>query len=127
MPDGMMDAGTARRGGLNKVAADIKENVRLLERAGVSALGPKTRAAGKLPKWAVAAIFRIMLGIEFTRGMLLGDHAMAARKEDMQWIERFGRGILQDSFVITAYYFGGRACYAQRPAAAGYGRFARAY
>ncbi len=82
---GIMDSKTAKSSAvLYKVASDIKQNVYLLEQAGIPILDPKTKAAGKLPKWVIVAIFRIMLSMKFTRGVLLGNHALAARVENMQ-------------------------------------------
>ncbi|MDR1539580.1 MAG: ketopantoate reductase family protein [Clostridiales bacterium] len=86
---GMLDARSAkRRDILRKVATDIKQNVHLLEQAGISILDPKTRIAGKMPSWAVIAVFRLMLSMKFTRSVLLGSHALAAKEEILR-IDKF--------------------------------------
>lgn len=84
-PAGMMDAKTARRKDvLIEIARDMKQNIRLLERAGIPILDPKTKLAGRLPKWAIMAMYRMMLRMTFTRDVLLGNHAWAAKKENLQ-------------------------------------------
>jgi 2-dehydropantoate 2-reductase len=89
-PAGIMDAKTARnKNVLRNVASDLKENVRLLEEAGIPVSDPKTRLAGKLPAWTIIATFRIMLRMRFTRGVLLGNHALAAKEENMRMDRAF--------------------------------------
>ncbi|MDR0415099.1 MAG: hypothetical protein LBH84_06755, partial [Prevotellaceae bacterium] len=89
-PTGMMDTKTAKRGEvLRKVASGIKQNVHLLHLAGIPVLDPKLKAAGKLPEWVIAAVFRMMLSMKFTRSVLLGSHALSAREETMQMDRAF--------------------------------------
>lgn len=90
--EGIMDAKTAKkRRVLLGVASSMKENVQLLEQAGIPILDPKTKLAGKLPKWIIMLMFHIMLSVKFTRGVLLGDHALAAKEENSQMDEAFRR------------------------------------
>jgi 2-dehydropantoate 2-reductase len=89
--EGMMDVKTAKSGAvLRKVAFTVKQNVHLLERAGIPILDPKTRAVGKMPICLIMLLFRIMLSVRFTRSVLLGSHALAAREENMQLDKAFG-------------------------------------
>jgi 2-dehydropantoate 2-reductase len=84
-PNGIMDAKTAKGADvLYKVAEGIQQNVRLLEQAGIPILDPKTKLAGKLPRGLIVALFRLMLSLKFTRSVLLGNHALAAREENLQ-------------------------------------------
>jgi 2-dehydropantoate 2-reductase len=88
--EGMMDVKTAKSGSvLRKVALTIKQNAHLLERAGIPILDPKTRAVSKMPICLIMLLFRIMLSIRFTRSVLLGSHALAAREENMQMDKAF--------------------------------------
>jgi choline dehydrogenase-like flavoprotein len=56
-----------------------KGNARILEEAGISIC--EAKIFGKLPTWAVAAIFRALLSVEAARDVLIGDHAQALREE----------------------------------------------
>jgi 2-dehydropantoate 2-reductase len=88
--EGMMDIKTAKSCPvLRKVAGTVKQNVRLLERANIPVLDSKTRAAGKMPTWLIAVLFWLMLSLRFTRSVLLGSHALAAREENMQMDKAF--------------------------------------
>ncbi|MDR1147533.1 MAG: NAD(P)-binding domain-containing protein [Spirochaetaceae bacterium] len=88
--DGMMDAKTAKSGAvLHKVAFSVKQNVHLLEQASIPILDPKTRVAGKMPICLIMLLFRIMLSIRLTQSVLLGNHALAAREENMQMAKAF--------------------------------------
>jgi 2-dehydropantoate 2-reductase len=88
--DSMLDVKTAKSSAvLRKVASTLKQNVHLLEQAGIPVLDPKTRAAGKMPICLIMLLFWIMLSIRFTRSVLLGSHALAAREENMQMDKAF--------------------------------------
>ncbi|MDR2814450.1 MAG: hypothetical protein LBB79_07365, partial [Prevotellaceae bacterium] len=87
---GIMDVKTAKSGDvLYKVASDIKQNLQLLKQANIPVLDPGTKLVGKLPKWAIVAIFRIMLSMKFTSSVLLGNHALAAKQENLQMDKAF--------------------------------------
>jgi 2-dehydropantoate 2-reductase len=85
-----MDAETAKRGDvLYKVASDIKQNLQLLKQANIPVLDPSTKLVGKLPKWIIVAIFRIMVSMKLTGSALLGNHALAAKQENLQLDKAF--------------------------------------
>ncbi|MFC6649387.1 ketopantoate reductase family protein [Paenibacillus rhizoplanae] len=88
--DGLVDLRTAKsRRVLRGVAMDMKRNGRMVEQAGISLTPAKMKIIGKLPAWLIALMFRIMLNIRFTRDVLLGNHALAARPEVMMMDSAF--------------------------------------
>lgn len=87
---GIMDAKTAKSSRvLRSMTLDLKQNIRLMEQAGMPVLDPKTKAIGKLPIWMVILLFRIMLSISFTRDVMLGNHALTSKPEAMQLDKEF--------------------------------------
>jgi 2-dehydropantoate 2-reductase len=89
-PSGIMDTKTAKGGDiLGEVASDIKHNICLLKRVGIPILDPKVRVAGKMPVWCIVLMFKIMLSMDFTRSVLLGSHALAAKEEVIQMDKAF--------------------------------------
>lgn len=82
--DGIVDLRTAKsKRVLRGVAMDMKRNTRMVEQAGIPLTPAKMKIIGKLPTWLIVLMFRIMLNIRFTRDVLLGNHALAARPEVM--------------------------------------------
>jgi 2-dehydropantoate 2-reductase len=68
---------------VRKVAAAFKRNAMLLKLAGIPMMDSRTRLMSKMPIWVVARMIKMMLNMQITREALLGDHALAARKETM--------------------------------------------
>ncbi|MRN54962.1 ketopantoate reductase family protein [Paenibacillus monticola] len=80
--DGMVDIETARSESiLSKVAADIKQNIRLVEQAGISVIPPETKSMGELPEQYIIAHYRQMLSNDFIIDVKLGNHAVSAKAE----------------------------------------------
>ncbi|ULO04919.1 ketopantoate reductase family protein [Paenibacillus sp. 19GGS1-52] len=79
---GMVDIVTARSESiLSKVAADIKQNIRLVEQAGISVIPPETKSMGEWPEQDIIAHYRQMLSNDFIIDVKLGNHAVSAKAE----------------------------------------------
>jgi 2-dehydropantoate 2-reductase len=80
--NGMLDLAAAKsRKVLESIAADIKHNITRVEEIGISITPPKMAMLKKMPASLFALLFYIMLNIPFTRHVLLGNHARAAKNE----------------------------------------------
>lgn len=80
--DGMVDIETARSENiLSKIAADIKQNIHLVEQAGVPVIPPETKAMGALPEHEIIARYRQMLSNDFIVDVKLGNHAVSQKAE----------------------------------------------
>lgn len=80
--EGMVDLETARSEGiLIKVAADIKQNIRLVKQAGISVIPPETKAMGEWSEQDIIAHYRQMLSNDFIIDVKLGNHAVSAKAE----------------------------------------------
>ncbi|MDR0348912.1 MAG: hypothetical protein LBH90_05395 [Tannerella sp.] len=79
---GMLDPKTARsRKVLKAVAADIKNNLILLEKAGICITPSKMKVLKHIPGFVFVRIFHLMLSVNYTRDVLLGNHARNAKDE----------------------------------------------
>ncbi|MNM16339.1 2-dehydropantoate 2-reductase [compost metagenome] len=88
--DGMVDIETARSvGTLSKVAADIKQNIHLVEQAGIPVIPPETKVMGELPDNELISSYQQMLSNEFIINVKLGNHAVSQRAEIMLLDEMF--------------------------------------
>lgn len=88
--EGVVDLETARsERTLNKIAADIKQNLRLVELAGIPVVPSETKAMGELSEQELTAMYRQMLSHDFIIDVMLGDHAVSQRAEIMLLDEKF--------------------------------------
>lgn len=88
--DGVVDLETARsERTLSKIAADIKQNLRLVELAGIPVVPSETKAMGELSEQELTAMYRQMLSHDFIIDVMLGDHAVSQRAEIMLLDEKF--------------------------------------
>lgn len=88
--DGMVDVETARsESTLSKIAADIKQNLRLVEQAGIPVIPPKTKAVGEWPDRDIMAWYRRMLSNDFILDVKLGNHAVSQKAEILLLNEAF--------------------------------------
>ncbi|WNS46444.1 2-dehydropantoate 2-reductase N-terminal domain-containing protein [Paenibacillus sp. MMS20-IR301] len=80
--DGMVDVETARSEGiLSKVAADIKQNIRLVEQAGIPVIPSETKSMGDLPEQDIISQYRRMLIDNFIIDVKLGNQAVSRKAE----------------------------------------------
>lgn len=88
--EGMVDLETARSESiLSKVATDIKQNIRLVEQAGISVIPPETKSMGELSERDIIAHYRQMLSNDFIIDVKLGNHAVSAKAEILLLDEMF--------------------------------------
>jgi len=88
--DGMVDVETARSESiLCKIAADIKENIQLVKRAGIPVIPPETKAMGELSENDIISRYRQMLSNDFIIDVKLGSHANSQKAEIMLLEDRF--------------------------------------
>lgn len=88
--DGMVDIETARSVKiLSKIAADIKQNIYLVEQAGIPVIPPETKAMGELSENAIVSRYRQMLSDDFIIDVKLGNHAISQKAEIMLLDEMF--------------------------------------
>ncbi|MDO3412493.1 2-dehydropantoate 2-reductase N-terminal domain-containing protein [Saccharibacillus sp. CPCC 101409] len=88
--DGMVDADTAKSDPvLSRIAADIKRNLRWVERAGIAVIPSDTKRMGELTEKEIMALYREMLSSDFILDVKLGRHAVKARPEIMLLDEHF--------------------------------------
>ncbi|MET3544547.1 2-dehydropantoate 2-reductase [Paenibacillus favisporus] len=95
--EGVVDLETARsERTLSKIAADIKQNLRLVELAGIPVVPSETKAMGELSEQELTAMYRQMLSNDFIIDVMLGDHAVSQRAEikllDEKFHEKFSVG-----------------------------------
>jgi 2-dehydropantoate 2-reductase len=78
----MMDLETARsESTLSKVAKNIKQNIHLVEQAGIQVTPPETKSMGELPESDIIASFRKILSNDFYIDVKLGSHAVSQKSE----------------------------------------------
>lgn len=88
--DGMVDIETARsESTLSKIAADIKQNIHLVEQAGIPVIPPETKVMGELPDSDIISWYRQMLSNDFIIDVKLGNHAVSQKAEIMLLNELF--------------------------------------
>ncbi|PWV95172.1 2-dehydropantoate 2-reductase [Paenibacillus cellulosilyticus] len=88
--DGMVDIETARSESvLSKIAVDIKQNIRLIEQAGIPVIPPKTKVLGEWSDCDIITWYRQMLSNDFIIDVKLGDHAVSQKSEIMLLDELF--------------------------------------
>ncbi|NBD24980.1 ketopantoate reductase family protein [Paenibacillus glycinis] len=94
--DGMVDVETARSESiLRRIAADIKQNIQLVERAGIPVIPPETKAMGELPDEAIISRYRQMLSNDFIIDVKLGTHAVNQKAEIMLLEKTFREAMSQ--------------------------------
>ncbi|MBY9079113.1 ketopantoate reductase family protein [Paenibacillus sp. HN-1] len=82
--DGMVDIETARSvDTLSKIAADIKQNIHLVEQAGIPVIPLETKVMGELPENDIISSYQQMLSNDFIIDVKLGNHAVSQRAEIM--------------------------------------------
>lgn len=92
--DGMMDIETAKsESTLMKIATELKENLQKVEQAGIQVIPPETKSMGEVPEKDIIAMYRNMLSNNFTIDVLLGNHAISAKKEIIMLDEIFHKQI----------------------------------
>jgi 2-dehydropantoate 2-reductase len=80
--NGMVDIRTAKRmETLKNIVSDLKNNLDILEKKGISVTPPKIGIIKKMPRFLFVIMFYIMLSIDYTRDVLLGNHAQNAKEE----------------------------------------------
>ncbi|MNO14735.1 2-dehydropantoate 2-reductase [compost metagenome] len=80
--NGMVDIETARSESiLSKVAIDIKQNIHLVEQAGIPVIPPETKAMGELPEQDIISRYRQMLSDDFIIDVKLGNQAVSREAE----------------------------------------------
>lgn len=94
--DGMVDVETAKSESiLCKIAADIKQNIQLVEHAGIPVIPPETKAMGELPDNDIISRYRQMLSNDFIIDVMLGNHAVNQKAEIMLLDETFHKEMSQ--------------------------------
>ncbi|SFE07678.1 2-dehydropantoate 2-reductase [Paenibacillus catalpae] len=82
--DGMVDIETARSESvLRKIASDIKQNLHLVEQAGIPVIPAETRVLGEWDDSDIITHYRRMLSNDFIIDVKLGDHAVSQKAEIM--------------------------------------------
>lgn len=82
--EGIMDIETARDERiLRKIAAELKQNINLVEQSDTPVIPSVTKAMGKMSEEEIISMYRKMLSNDFTIDVLLGNHAVSAKKEIM--------------------------------------------
>ncbi|MEA3571175.1 2-dehydropantoate 2-reductase N-terminal domain-containing protein [Paenibacillus phoenicis] len=88
--DGMMDVESARSvSTLSKIAAEMKQNLRLVEQAGIPVIPAETKAMGEMPDDVMISRYRQMLTNDFIIDVKLGNHAVSQKAEIMLLDEMF--------------------------------------
>ncbi|KWX70943.1 ketopantoate reductase [Paenibacillus riograndensis] len=96
--DGMVDITAARSEViLSKLAADVKQNIRLVEQAGIPVIPPETKAMGEWPDEDIISHYRQMLSNDFIVDVKLGNHAVSAKPEILLLDEVFHRTLAQSA------------------------------
>ncbi|QOS79594.1 ketopantoate reductase family protein [Paenibacillus sp. JNUCC31] len=99
--DGMVDPETARSERiLSKLAADIKQNIRLVEQAGIKVIPAETKSLGDLPEKEIISQYRQMLSDDFVIDVKLGNKAISRKAEILLLDEH-----LHKKLSNVAYYF----------------------
>jgi len=80
--NGMVDLRTAKSIKILKdVALDIKDNLKSVEKMGISIIPANMVMIKKSPKLLLILMFHVMLSIKYTRDVLLGNHSLNAKNE----------------------------------------------
>jgi 2-dehydropantoate 2-reductase len=80
--NGIVDIKTAKsKYILRHIASDLKNNLYTVEKAGIPITPLKIGKLKQLPDFVFVVIFYLMLSIEFTKDVLLGNHAINAKNE----------------------------------------------
>lgn len=80
--DGMADIETARsESTLSKIAADIKQNIRLVEQAGIPVVPLETKVMAEWSDNDIISWYRQMLSNDFIIDVKLGNHAVSQKAE----------------------------------------------
>ncbi|OZB95394.1 ketopantoate reductase family protein [Paenibacillus sp. XY044] len=88
--DGMVDLETARsESSLSKIAADIKQNLRLVEQAGIPVIPPETKSMGEWSEQDIITKYQQMLSNDFIIDVKLGDHAVSQKAEILLLDQKF--------------------------------------
>lgn len=88
--DGVVDVETAKSDRiLSKIAADIKQNIKLVELAGIPVTPPETKAFGELPDTDIVSRYRQMLSNDFIIDVKLGNHVINQKAEILLLDEEF--------------------------------------
>lgn len=94
--DGMVDIETARSVKiLSKIASDIKQNLHLVEQAGIPVIPPETKAMGELPESDIISRYRQMLSNDFIIDVKLGNHAISQKAEILLLDKMFHKWITE--------------------------------
>ncbi|NOU93492.1 ketopantoate reductase family protein [Paenibacillus sp. LMG 31456] len=94
--DGMVEVETAKSESiLRKIAAEIKQNIHLVEQAGIPVIPPETKAMGELPDNDIISRYRQMLSNDFIIDVKLGNHAVNQKAEIMLLDEAFHKEMSQ--------------------------------
>ncbi|MGC5772708.1 ketopantoate reductase family protein [Paenibacillus pabuli] len=88
--DGMVDLETARSESiLSNLAADIKQNIRLVEQAGFPVIPANTKTMADLPEKEIVSKYRQMLNDDFVIDVKLGNKAASRKAEILLLDEQF--------------------------------------
>jgi 2-dehydropantoate 2-reductase len=94
--DGMVDVETAKSESiLCRIAADIKQNIQLVEHAGIPVIPAETKVMGELPDKDIISRYRQMLSNDFIIDVKLGNHAVNQKAEIMLLDETFHKEMSQ--------------------------------
>ncbi|ANS73781.1 ketopantoate reductase [Paenibacillus yonginensis] len=92
--DGMMDVEAARSvSTLSKIAADIKQNLNLVQHAGFQVIPPETKAMRDMSEEDIISRYHQMLSNDFIVDVKLGHHAVSQKAELMLLEEMFHKKI----------------------------------
>lgn len=74
---------------LSKVATDIKQNLHLVEQAGIPVIPTETKSMGELMEEEIISRYRQMLSDEFIIDVKFGNQAISRKAEIMLLDEKF--------------------------------------
>lgn len=90
--DGMVDLETARsESTLSKIAADLKQNLRLVAQAEIPVIPPETKVMEEWSDSDMISWYRQMLSDDFILDVKLGNHAVSQKAEIMLLDQAFHR------------------------------------
>ena len=99
--NGMVDLKTAKSIKVLKgIAKDIKNNLTAIEKIGIPITPSKMSTLKRLPEFLFVLIFYIILNISYTRDVLLGNHARAAKNEYFLLDKDFNNLVNQNSIRL---------------------------
>lgn len=94
--EGMMDIETARsETTLRKIAKELKQNISLVGQTDIPVIPSVTKEMGEMSEEDIISMYRQMLSNDFTIDVLLGNHAVSAKKEIMLLDKLFHEKIQQ--------------------------------